>query len=469
MNSLGDEYGIGSDGRSYHELEQLPDNQAELMAEFDRRKRARQIHVSTDDLEVRANLRQLAEPICLFGEGPAERRERLKSIISMLSDDEIAKKLKKKEEQEKREEESQNEVTWYHEGSENMRLARIAIAQYSLRKAKERLDAQKTQALIPEIERNSKLQETYRHIRQFGNYGSQVGDTRPLSSCRFSPDSKMVAITSWSGLCKLWSIPNCRLIRTYNAHDCNSASVAFHPESTLSLDSKSLNLVTTGFDGTVKLWNLESDQKIGELSGHTPNRVSKAEFHPNGRHMATVCHDNSWRLWDMNRTEEILHQEGHSRPVIDISFQCDGSICATGGQDSYGRVWDLRTGRCIMFMEGHLKSILSLDFNQNGYQLATASEDNSVKVWDLRQSKCIYTIPAHNNLISKVKFQRNGGKYILTSSYDYMLKVWAHPGWTPVKDFKGHDQKIMGCDISSDNNWIVSCSYDKTFKLWSTE
>lgn len=39
MNSLGDEYGIGSDGRSYHELEQLPDNQAELMAEFDRRKR----------------------------------------------------------------------------------------------------------------------------------------------------------------------------------------------------------------------------------------------------------------------------------------------------------------------------------------------------------------------------------------------------------------------------------------------
>lgn len=36
---MGDEYGIGLDGRNYHELEQLPDNQAELMAEFDRRKR----------------------------------------------------------------------------------------------------------------------------------------------------------------------------------------------------------------------------------------------------------------------------------------------------------------------------------------------------------------------------------------------------------------------------------------------
>ncbi len=52
------------DMRNYHELDQLPDNQQELMAEFERRKRARQIHVSTDDLEVKTNLRQLKEPIC---------------------------------------------------------------------------------------------------------------------------------------------------------------------------------------------------------------------------------------------------------------------------------------------------------------------------------------------------------------------------------------------------------------------
>lgn len=53
-------------------------------------------------------MRKLHEPICLFGEGPAERRERLKSLVSRLTDDEIARKLKKREEQEKREEESQH-------------------------------------------------------------------------------------------------------------------------------------------------------------------------------------------------------------------------------------------------------------------------------------------------------------------------------------------------------------------------
>jgi len=35
-------------------------------------------------------------------------------------------------------------------------------------------------------------------------------------------------------------------------------------------------------------------------------------------------HDKSWRLWDLEQEEEILHQEGHSAGVHAIDFQvCD--------------------------------------------------------------------------------------------------------------------------------------------------
>ncbi len=66
-------------------------------------------------------------------------------------------------------------------------------------------------------------------------------------------------------------------------------------------------------------------------------------------------------------------------------------------------------------------------------------------------------------------FLEENGNFLITSSYDYTIKLWSHPSWTPLKDLHGHEQKIMGCDISPDNNWIASCSYDKTFKLWSYE
>lgn len=41
-------------------------------------------------------------------------------------------------------------------------------------------------------------------------------------------------------------------------------------------------------------------------------------------------YDHSWRLWDLETQEEILHQEGHSKAVHDVTFQCDGSLAATG-------------------------------------------------------------------------------------------------------------------------------------------
>lgn len=49
-------------------------------------------------------------------------------------------------------------------------------------------------------------------------------------------------------------------------------------------------------------------------------------------------HDNSWRLFDLEQNEEVLYQEGHSKPVYDISFQCDGSVALTGYVISLGTI-----------------------------------------------------------------------------------------------------------------------------------
>ncbi len=42
----------------------ISSSRAELLEEFERRKRARSIQVSTDDKEVKLHFRQLGEPIC---------------------------------------------------------------------------------------------------------------------------------------------------------------------------------------------------------------------------------------------------------------------------------------------------------------------------------------------------------------------------------------------------------------------
>ena len=442
----------------------LEDN--DLMAEFERRKRIRMINVSTDDAQIKKDLRQLGHPICLFGEGPAERRNRLKELLAELGEDAIRKR-KQEEDQRAKEDRQHEETTWYHEGPPSLRLSRHFLAKFSIPRAKDRIQRLKDEALTSESARMARNQEVQKRLNTLDVQASQLADGRPVSWCCFSPDSKMIATSSWSGLCRVWTVPDCQMVRTLRGHQAQAGCIEFHPQAHQMAETEA-TLASCDNDGAVKLWSLDSEEPMADIEGHT-ERVSRLAYHPSGRFLATCVYDNSWRLWDLEQLQEVLHQEGHSKAVHCIAFQNDGSLAATGGMDSFGRVWDLRTGQCIMFLEGHLKGVVGIDWGGDGYHIFTGSADNACKVWDLRKRNIEYTIPGHTNVVSNVRYEKGPSNYVLTSSYDNTAKLWACKTWQPLGTLKGHDSRLMGCDTSPDGKWIATCSYDRTFKLWSSE
>uniref|UniRef100_A0A673AV29 U4/U6 small nuclear ribonucleoprotein Prp4-like n=1 Tax=Sphaeramia orbicularis TaxID=375764 RepID=A0A673AV29_9TELE len=450
-----------SSGETMEMEERVSERQQEALAEFERRRRARQITVSTDDAEVKAGLRALGEPITLFGEGPADRRERLRSILSVVGPDALKKSRKDEERAKRSQEECQQ--TWYHEGSAYLKDSRLWLAKYSLPRAMRRLEAARSQRDVAEATRAMRQQELHKSLRNLNNFCSQIGDDRPISFCHFSPDSKMLATASWSGLCKLWSVPDCNLIRCLRGHNTNVGAVVFRPQAGVSLDQSDVSLASCAADGSVKLWNLDSDEPVADIEGHS-ERVSRVAWHPSGRFLGTTCYDNSWRLWDLEVQEEILHQEGHSKGVHDLHFHPDGSLAATGPYR-----WSRGDGRKKFIKLQNICILTLMTYLTLVYHLATGSGDNTCKVWELRNRKCLYTVPAHQNLLSAVRFQPTDGHFLLTGAYDNTAKVWSHPGWMPLKTLAGHEGKVMGVDVSPDGKLIATSSYDRTFKLWLSE
>lgn len=73
----------------------------------------------------------------LFGEDKLDRKERLRTILSTMSEEEVTRILHSPEETETMQQ--RDSATWYHKGPASLRDARIAIADYSLPRAKERL------------------------------------------------------------------------------------------------------------------------------------------------------------------------------------------------------------------------------------------------------------------------------------------------------------------------------------------
>ncbi|UYV70616.1 PRPF4 [Cordylochernes scorpioides] len=87
-------------------------------------------------------------------------------------------------------------TTWYHQGPDSLQKARVFLAKYSLPRAKERLGLAREQLKVPDSQKNAKRQEIYKKLRTLTISLTQIGDTRPMSYCRFSPDSSMLATGS---------------------------------------------------------------------------------------------------------------------------------------------------------------------------------------------------------------------------------------------------------------------------------
>ncbi|KAJ1977944.1 hypothetical protein H4R35_002095 [Dimargaris xerosporica] len=472
----------------------------ELLVEFARREKARSIAVPTNDLKVKARLRELKEPICLFGEEPMDRRSRLRYLLSKLSDDELQSLGLHGEEEaatSSGSDHSDNEQTeeFYTEGSDALLKVRQRIAEYSLSRAQARIEREHAEQDIPVLTTKNHRNRINQRLQSTSIYGSQTADTRLLSACAFAPNSKLLATGSWSGLCKLWQVPQCNIQMTFKGHTDRISGIAFHPQATVSLDAAGPNVATCAADNLVHLWSFDSELPIATLSGHTM-RVCQVKYHPSGDYLATTSFDTTWRLWDIATQQELVLQEGHSKEVFGLAFHTDGSLAATGGFDGIGKLWDLRTGRGIFDLTGHVKEIYQLDFAPNGYHVASGSADNTVRIFDLRAMKCLTMLAAHKSLVSGVVFYQgplendqgvttsmdidtdeprrpaplsSAGTYLVSSSYDGTIKVWSADDWRLVTTLPDHGNKVMSVDVARDGKYIVSCGFDKTFKLWGAD
>ncbi|GMF15270.1 unnamed protein product [Phytophthora lilii] len=438
---------------------------AQLLRRIEAEKRARNIAVPTSVEEVIRRLRQLGEPITLFGERPADRRERLREILSRLELEaeetgfvhQVLADIQKqdtgavegpvgKERAAGRAAKPQEDQLFYVPiKNDALKKARVAIFNRTVSVVEARLERERREKRMSDEQADRHAAELYATALKMANIASQNGDVRPLASVRFSANGAHVATGSWSSLVKVWDATSAAEVKVFRGHEDRVTGVAWHPTNTFSEmtdGADSVCLCTGSADSTARLWSAARNEPLAVLQGHKA-RLGKVAFHPTGNYVGTTSFDHTWRLWDVATAQELLLQEGHYKEVYAIAFQKDGALAATGDLNGNGRVWDLRSGKAILPLQGHSKQILSMDFAANGVQLASGSDDRSVRIWDLRQQKCSYMLPAHSNLVSDVRFSPGSGELLLSASYDSSIKLWRTRDWKLMTTLRGHDGKLV--------------------------
>ena len=476
------------------------DSASELLSHFERKRRAATTVVPTDDARVRANLRELGEPVTLFGEDLADRRSRLRELLTDKSEQaqqatgqenaDVDMKDAGKEDEEGEEQEEE----FYSSGTQELLQARIDIAQYSIPRAKRRVEFQKKEATIPARTHIRFRKEIKEKLQGFELQGSQTAGDRHISITRISPNGQMVATGNWGGQVKLIEVPSLEPKRTLRGHTNRVSGISWRPGSTLpecDISPDTVNLATGGAEGLVHLWSLNQDTPLATLSGHS-QRVCRVEFHPSGKYLASASEDTSWRLWDIETTTELLLQEGHSRGVYAVAFNTDGSLLASAGLDSIGRIWDLRSGRTVMILDGHIdghiKPIYGLDWGSDGHRVLTASADGWIKCWDVRKVQRSGGIGAHTSAVADVRWfkglddplvgvapgedekgmqlPKKSSTFLVSAGFDHKVNIFSADDWSLVQSLSGHTGPVTSADVSRDGKWIISGGHDRTIKLW---
>lgn len=297
-------------------------------------------------------------------------------------------------------------------------------------------------------------------VRQYLN-----GHTNTVVSVAFSPDGNTLASGSYDGTLRLWDVQSGQPIgEPLQGHSGFIRGIAFSP------DGKTI--ASGGDDNAVILWDVETQQPIGlPLIGHS-NTVYNLAFSPDGKLLATASFDNTIILWDVETQQPVGGPLiGHTDDVYCVTFSPDGKLLASGGVDNTIILWDVATQRPLGEpLKGHTQRVTSVAFSPDGKILASGSYDSTIILWNVQNRQALgRPLRRHSNSVRSVTFSPDG-KLLASGSYDNTIILWDVDTREPIgQPLTGHSDIVKSVAFSPDGKMLASGSDDKTIILWDVQ
>ncbi|XP_062380839.1 WD repeat-containing protein 88-like [Sardina pilchardus] len=157
-------------------------------------------------------------------------------------------------------------------------------------------------------------------------------------------------------------------------------------------------------------------------------------------------------------------------------FDAQGQRVATVSSDTTIKLWDRRSRRTTLSIaSSHTGVISGCCLTRDGHYLCSASWDKTLQLWDLAtgtfRSHAAHTHThrlTHDGCVSSCMFS-NDASLLVSGAYDRTVAVWDMKAICKLLLLKGHTDWVMDVAISEDKKWVVSCSKDKTVRMWNIE
>ncbi|RDD39396.1 WD repeat-containing protein 1 [Trichoplax sp. H2] len=200
-------------------------------------------------------------------------------------------------------------------------------------------------------------------------------------------------------------------------------------------------------------------------------QTTVARYAPSGFYIASADTGGKIRIWDTTQREHLLKYEYQPHGAIyDLCWSPDSKriITAGDGREKFASAFLWDSGSSVGTITGHHKPITCVDFKPSRpYKVATGGEDMQIAFHSGPPFKFDQKINSHSKFINTIKFSPNGEKFVSGGADG---RAFLYNGKTAEKEGElgnpAHSGGIYGSAWKADSAQLITCSADKSVKLW---
>lgn len=192
-----------------------------------------------------------------------------------------------------------------------------------------------------------------------------------------------------------------------------SQSVSEIDESVLfcSRDRTSPRAVLVGMDGSVKLWDLQTNQ-LATLPFASAVKARTAAFGPEGRRLIIGDAQGGIGLWLLESAKRVWFKaRAHPGEVLSAGFSPDGTRVVTGGDDGWVRTWMAVNGEPGLNHLAHTGPVRAVGYTRLhpfGEYIGSVGTDGDIQWFEAESHRPVAPTRAHTGRIDALYFADDG-------------------------------------------------------------
>uniref|UniRef100_A0AAY5EEP3 CARD domain-containing protein n=1 Tax=Electrophorus electricus TaxID=8005 RepID=A0AAY5EEP3_ELEEL len=217
------------------------------------------------------------------------------------------------------------------------------------------------------------------------------GHTKTVHHCLFTDNGQTLITSSEDATLRVWKwmTGECRVLEGHQ-----EPVRKFH---LLGGSSSSPMLLSWSFDGTVKVWDLSSGEKLHDLKCHEAAILS-GDVTPGEHLFSTGSADNSAKVWSCTSWKMEFCLSGHKACVRSCRFSWDDRRLATGDDNGEIRLWSMLDGALLKTCAQNTKDcmdsfhggwVTDLHFSPDNKVLV--STGGYIKWWSVQRGEALQT------------------------------------------------------------------------------